>query len=297
LDPAGISISAAAYGQEYPAVSFDGANFLVVWEDARSLYDDIYCARVTPAGEVLDPTGIAISTAAFSQSTPAVSSDGTNSLVVWADSRSADKLYCARVSHSGAVLDTAGIPIQAAGYGQSHPAVSFDGTNYLVVWQDWLTGQDTCDIYGVRVSTAGTVVDRFLGTTQGGKQCTPALCRGQASQILLVYSGWAGEVQGKRYDSYRVWGRLGPFPGIREALNAEVRTPHLGSTVVRGMLDLRSSNGQRVACRAELLDAAGRKVTDLHSGLNDLWHLGPGVYFCHLWSGEFTVTTKIVLLR
>ena len=72
-----------------------------------------------------------------------VAFDGTNYLVVWTDYRGgATKVYGARVSPDGTVLDQSGFAISAAG---SAPAVAFDGTNYLVVWSD----QDS--IVGARV--------------------------------------------------------------------------------------------------------------------------------------------------
>ena len=164
LDPDGIAISTARSSQREPAVSFDGTNFLVVWEDKRSLssYDDIYGARVTPAGNVLDPDGIPISTAARYHEHPAVSFDGTNWFVVWTDDRTDPyeyNIYGARVTPGGIVLDPDGIPISSVAYDQEYPAVSFDGTNYLVVWMDFRSGPDTCDIYGARVSQAGTVLE------------------------------------------------------------------------------------------------------------------------------------------
>jgi hypothetical protein len=88
LDPAGFVVSQQAHEQYFSAVGFDGDNFLVVWEDARSGTDwDIYGARVTPAGTVLDPSGIAISQEEGYQRAPAVGYDGTSFLVVWQDYR------------------------------------------------------------------------------------------------------------------------------------------------------------------------------------------------------------------
>ena len=45
-----------------PAIGFDGANYLIVWQDKRNGDWDVFGSRVTPAGEVLDPAGILIST-------------------------------------------------------------------------------------------------------------------------------------------------------------------------------------------------------------------------------------------
>jgi hypothetical protein len=57
--------TSGVHAEAVPAVAFDGANFLVTWQDCRSDTSfDIYAARVTPQGTVLDPNGIPVSTAA-----------------------------------------------------------------------------------------------------------------------------------------------------------------------------------------------------------------------------------------
>ncbi len=161
LDTNGIPISTAAYDQDCPALSFDGTNYLVVWTDHRNDNDDIYGARVSPSGAVLDPQGVAICDTMRPQGYPAVSFDGTNYLVAWWDSRNASpNIYGARVNQSGTVLDPQGLAVCDTAVGRGRPAVSFDGTNYLVVWADRRdTGEYTPDIYGARVAQSGTVLD------------------------------------------------------------------------------------------------------------------------------------------
>ena len=66
--------------------------------------------------------------------------------------------------------------------------------------------------------------------------------------------------------------------GVEEATNAELQATNCGPTVVRGVLHL-EDRGPRTGDRAELLDATGRKLLDLHSGANDVSGLRPGVYF------------------
>ncbi|MEO0020138.1 MAG: hypothetical protein ABIK47_05810 [candidate division WOR-3 bacterium] len=162
LDSMGIVISSALNFQLYPSVGFDGTNYLVVWQDNRSGFSyDIYGARVSRDGNVLDLNGIPISTAPGRQYCPSVAFDGTNYLVVWEDNRSGSSfdIYAARVSQEGMVVDTAGIPVSTAYESQRYPSVAFDGTNYLVVWQDLRRNGYYCDIYGARVSQDGVVLD------------------------------------------------------------------------------------------------------------------------------------------
>ena len=177
LDPGGIPISTAPDDQTRPALAFDGTNYLVTWQDRRTGDFDIYGARVTRAGAVLDPSGIAISSEAFSQESPTLAFDGTNYLVAWTDQRSGTlDVYGARVTPAGSVLDPDGIPISAdpASYAES-PAVAFGGANYLVTWHDTRGGN--YDIYGTRVSPSGTVLDPtgFPISTDAHLQYSPEL--------------------------------------------------------------------------------------------------------------------------
>jgi len=156
-----VDTADAPGSQGNPVLAFDGTNYLVAWDDSRSGSGlDIYGARVSPAGDVLDPSGIPISSAARDQAYPKLAFDGTNYLVVWDDGRAGpftSGIYGARVTTAGSVLDPAGIPISTAQGGQARPALAFDGSNYLVAWYDGRSG--CCDIYGARVTPAGAVLD------------------------------------------------------------------------------------------------------------------------------------------
>ncbi|HZM42068.1 MAG TPA: hypothetical protein VFB94_23290, partial [Acidimicrobiales bacterium] len=128
-----VEISDPVYGpgghdQRRPAVAFDGSNFLVVWADLRNptpldvFSYDIYAARITPDGSVLDVTGIPIAPNYPNDPAPDVAFDSTNFLVVW----NGGSIYGARVRPDGAVLDPQ--PFIIGGGGQTGgPAISAGG--------------------------------------------------------------------------------------------------------------------------------------------------------------------------
>ncbi|WP_146209752.1 hypothetical protein [Vitiosangium sp. GDMCC 1.1324] len=187
-----------------PAIAHNGTNFLVVWGDYRSNNSyDIYGARVSNAGTVLDTTGIRISNAINSQYAPAVAQDGTNFLVVWQDNRgSSTDIYGARVSGTGTVLDTSGIPISTANNEQYNPMATYDGTNFLVVWQDYRSGTNY-DIYGARVSGTGTVLDAsgIPISTAANNQVTPAVASNGTNSLVVwqdTRSGSSADIYGAR---------------------------------------------------------------------------------------------------
>jgi hypothetical protein len=276
LDTQGILITGAAGRQYSPAVAFDGTDFLAVWEDWRGSACDVYGARVSPSGRVLDTSGIPISGAEYGQNSPAIASDGANSLVVWVDERNYSvEIYGARVTPSGVVLDSLGIPVTADTNTEYSPAVSFDGVQFCVSWSGSPSDPES-DIYGARVTPGGAVLDHFVMVAQDGSQRYPSVASGAGNQLLLVYQGWAGRINGTAYNTDRTWGKLGPFTGIQEYVPVSAGSRWLAATIVHGVLRVPVSS---FTIHTSLFDMTGRQVADLHAGTNDVSGLAPGVYF------------------
>jgi hypothetical protein len=111
LDTQPFVISSAPHLQELPRVASNGELFLVVWQDFRNGRDwDVYAARVTAAGRVLDPGGVLVSGGPSNQAKPQVAWDGKNFVVVWQDFRSGRwyGVYSARVTAQGTALEKDG---------------------------------------------------------------------------------------------------------------------------------------------------------------------------------------------
>jgi hypothetical protein len=163
----GFPICAAPNDQYTPAVAALGTNYLVAWQDYRNgslnYHSDIYAARVTGNGVLLDTNGIAVCTGTNSNYHPAVASNGTNFLVVWEGyDVGGNDILGARIGPNGLVLDTNGFVISHAANAQFNPAAAPIGGDFLVVWQDY-RGSPTNDfeatIYGARVLGDGSVAD------------------------------------------------------------------------------------------------------------------------------------------
>jgi len=237
LDPSGLAISRASDDQAWVDVGSDSANFLVVWEDYRSA-DDIYGARVTPTGTVLDPSGINLTPVADYEFTPAVGFGGGSFLVVMENDTVGMNIFGARVTPQGATLDSAGFIISRAAQDQYSPVVGFDGADFVVAWEDFRSGTKW-DIYGARVTTAGAVRDTWPVTTRDRDQVLLALACTPGGRMLAAYQSWTGTVGGRGYFAPRVWGRLGRYAGIEgEGRLQPVSGDGLIATMIRGVLDL-----------------------------------------------------------
>jgi hypothetical protein len=205
--------------QRNPAIVSNGATFLLAWTDeGRNLHPQIVpagppppppppfatppraalvSARVSTSGQVRDPGGVTVSQSANRLSDPKLAFGGATSLAVWSDYSAEAPLaaiYGARLSPANKVVGAAPIPIsigRAGGY-KANVDVAFDGRNYLVVWQDFASGQGL-KVFGSRVTPDGTVLDT-----------TPITIAYEGSQPAIAFDGanymiaWWAYVAGDR---------------------------------------------------------------------------------------------------
>jgi hypothetical protein len=220
------------------SIAFDGTNYLVVYCEGFGWVNTINGIHVDTSGNFLGTIhGIAVSQWLDD---PHVVFDGTNYLVVCGANGNGDwDIYGARVDTSGAVLDTVGIAISTAANDQTNPSVAFDGSNYLVVWEDYRSGSSLAsDICGAKMNTSGVMIDSFAISLQSGDQISPALAHGMSDQVLVTYCGWTDSINGQPVDTMRIWGKFFPFVGIEDNDTRIVRQQELGATIFRGPLQL-----------------------------------------------------------
>src|SRR5262249_54296955 len=148
-------VSTAPDIQVSPAAASDGANYFLVWTDRRAgqaAGNDLYGARINAAGQVLDPDGAPLVTAAGNQSAPAIPREGTGYLPSWTDTGA---IRGARMSSDGMLLDPSGFAVTAT-VGRGRPRVA-SGASSLIVWF-FRESPSVSNIYAGRVAS-GSVLD------------------------------------------------------------------------------------------------------------------------------------------
>ena len=314
IDTFGRPISTASRDQAKPSVTSNGQEYFAVWEDARNVYNDVYGARIGQGGGVFDTLGIAISGATLAQEHPDVVFDGDRYAVVWQDRRSSSTydIYMSRVTTGGLVMDPAGVVVCGAAGDQEEPAITFNGRDYLMIWQDG-RGSAGTDIFAARADTSGGITDPDGFEVSGAEhnQFTPDLCPNAPGVVLMAYSSFTSD---PGYGSYRIWANMydvvaavpgGPAGSGPACLHSNFPNPFRGSTKIRFGLAERAEVALRV------YDVKGRLVATLFDGVRGAgvhevtWEgrsssgsaLAPGLYFLAFRSGSYRQTEKMLLLE
>jgi hypothetical protein len=178
-------VSTAANIQDFPAVAA-GSNgqFLVAWADYRnvaSLSIDVYSARVSSTGTVLDKNGVRLSygVADTDEYTPDVAWNGSDYMTVWEAIPSAGYQiqYDLRTT-AGARAAHGTVTSRDTSGALYNPAIASDGTTFVVVYEDD-RGSSLADITGVRYDPSNGLGDEFLVSSAPNDQTHP----------FIAYSG------------------------------------------------------------------------------------------------------------
>lgn len=158
--------------QASTAISVAGGTWLVTW--IASLSRDLFARRVAADGRLLGEAILVSETAGLSANV-AAASNGMDHLVVWEDDRDGydqdDRLFAARVSASGILLDPSGIAV-ASGPGEEYgPDAAWNGEAYVIVW----SRRYEDDIYARTVDALGRVGAESVITTANAEQYSAAI--------------------------------------------------------------------------------------------------------------------------
>jgi hypothetical protein len=141
--PKPIDVSPSAAWQINSCTSFDGANFLCVFEDWREgpdLYQpDLYAVRVSPGGQPLDATAFLVAGGYQSpQQNPDAAFGGGQHVIVYENAASVNEVRLVRMLPDATVLDPGGILVFANEPTAEtlRPKVAWNGQKYFVIWYD-----------------------------------------------------------------------------------------------------------------------------------------------------------------
>jgi hypothetical protein len=223
VGPGAAPVFASPENEAEVAVAFNGQHFLVVFEHGPTQRVKILGTRLTPAGAVLDPAGIVISTTqALTRDSPAVAALGSLFLVVWMDNYLLDPqdVGAARIDANGRNLDSGGIVLAPGAvdprYSGKPFAMAANGRNWFLAWEDHRL--ERANIFGGEVGPAGALVrPATLLTRAMNDQIKTAIAFGRTNHLVT----WLDSRLGTR----SVFAALvGPDTGSRLAPPIQIAT-------------------------------------------------------------------------
>lgn len=212
-----ISSSSTAF-----RASYGGGAYVLAFADGNYVYG----ARVnSTTGAVLNGSTTMLSTPDIATQ-PAIAIGGSTLFVAFRNSKLSDSNNPADVfgrrftASTLAAIDASSVLLSRAANQQFNTAVAFNGTNYLVAWQDERNGLLT-SIYGARLNQAGEILDPdgIRISQAANAQKSPAI----ASNGSEWFVAWQDARPGNNQDD--IYGtRVGADGSVKDILGIQIST-------------------------------------------------------------------------
>jgi hypothetical protein len=227
------------------AYASSSGKYLLVYPQQVGSVSQLYGVFIAPA--TATSSGAAFAVAPDSkQGGAAVASDGTDFLVAWDEQSAAPGLEVAKVSSGSSAVSAPLVVFNESGTccGDLAPALSFDGSNYLVVYRD-TRGQSnpaaTQTLSAARISAAGALLDGsatspgIVVTSTRNQALGPPTSAFMLGAHWIVWVGADGALHGSRVST------VGAVPaawteGFALAPSGSIANPQLASRAADGYL-------------------------------------------------------------
>ncbi|MEO0225860.1 MAG: hypothetical protein ABIL05_02785, partial [candidate division WOR-3 bacterium] len=188
-------ISTATGVQYMPDICFGGGNYCVVWCDGRSSGYPIYGARVTPAGTVLDVSGLRIALDTLRCFAPSVCYGGTRYFTVWGYIATPYRLMGRFINTDGTMGDT--LRLATSANAVYNTRVAYDGTNYMVTWVEYGTSSN---LLGMLVNSNGVPITAPFTIATGVQYYNSMWLCFDGTNYCVTYTLSSGQLWGRKYN-------------------------------------------------------------------------------------------------
>jgi len=181
-------------GQSNPSISVNSSgNYIIVWDDERNGYSDIYAQLYSKDGTALESNfKVNDDQGSDRQNYPSISVDGSgNFFIVWQDNRNGnDDIYAQRFACDGIALGSNfKVNDDQGSERQNYPSISADGSGYIIItWYDVRNSDG--DIYAQRYSGDGTTLGTNFQVNDdivSAWQCYPSISADGSGNFIISW--------------------------------------------------------------------------------------------------------------
>lgn len=193
--------------QQHPAMIADKSGAVIVWEDERNGYSQIYAQKMDVNGKpVWEQNGVAVARSSDTQNFAKLIDDGSGgAIITWQDNRNGNTdLYAQRLDYNGIPQwGIEGNVVCSADAAQLSPEIISDGSGgAIIVWFDYRSGKGE-DIYAQRMDASGNPVWQKNGIpicTADGTQWYPKLVSDGSGGAIIAWDD--GRISSSDYNIF-----------------------------------------------------------------------------------------------